>query len=231
MGAPSLVCGQGTMTDKSLTVFENYHIRRHYDEQTDIWYFSVVDIVQALIQQPDYQTARKYWNKLKERLRKEGSESVTKCNRLKMETADGKKYLTDATDPETLLRLIQSVPSPKAEQIKLWLAKVGYERLQDMGDPARSLYRAREQRITGPPAEGRRRLGFLCRGSSKPRTLMLFQAGIVGEDVHLYTLLGLVSAGFGARTGVDEHFLCFAVHPDRFTGQIALAAENPGISP
>ncbi|MBS3909080.1 MAG: Bro-N domain-containing protein [Actinobacteria bacterium] len=132
------------MTEKKLAIFENYKIRRHYDEQNETWYFSVVDILQVLIQQPDYQTARKYWNKLKERLRKEGSESVTNCHRLKMEAADGKKYLTDVADPETLLRLIQSVPSPKAEPIKLWLAKVGYERLQDMGDPARSLERARE---------------------------------------------------------------------------------------
>ena len=132
------------MTDNKLAVFENYKIRRQYDEQTETWYFSVVDILQVLIQQQDYQTARKYWNKLKERLKKEGSESVTKCHRLKLEAADGKKYLTDVADPETLLRLIQSVPSPKAEPIKLWLAKVGYERLQDMSDPARSLDRARE---------------------------------------------------------------------------------------
>ena len=132
------------MIEKSLAVFENYSIRRIYDEESEIWYFSVVDIIQALIQQPDYQAARNYWKVLKNRLNKEGSESVTKCNRLKMEAADGKKYLTDVADPETLLRLIQSVPSPKAEPIKLWLAKVGYERMQDMADPARSLDRARE---------------------------------------------------------------------------------------
>jgi len=104
----------------------------------------VVDIVAALIQQPDYQTARKYWNKLKERLKKEGSQTVTNCHQLKLVAGDGKMRLTDVADPETLLRIIQSVPSPKAEPIKLWLAKVGYERMQDMGDPARSIDRARE---------------------------------------------------------------------------------------
>jgi DNA-damage-inducible protein D len=130
--------------DHALAVFENFRIRRTYDEKAEVWYFSVVDIVAALTQQPDYQVARKYWNKLKERLKKEGSQSVTNCHQLKLEAADGKKYATDVADPETLLRIIQSVPSPKAEPIKLWLAKVGYERLQDMNDPARSLDRARE---------------------------------------------------------------------------------------
>ncbi|OGS22054.1 MAG: antirepressor [Elusimicrobia bacterium RIFOXYA2_FULL_39_19] len=128
----------------TLAVFENYKIRRHYDEKAELWYFSVIDIIQALIQQPDYKTARKYWNKLKERLKKEGSQLVTNCHQLKLEASDGKKYLTDVASPETLLRLIQSVPSPKAEPIKLWLAKVGYERMQEMADPEKSLNRARE---------------------------------------------------------------------------------------
>ena len=128
----------------TLAIFEDYKIRRHYDGKTDTWYFSVVDIIQILIQQKDFQTARKYWNKLKERLRKEGSESVTNCHLLKLEAADGKKYLTDVANVETLLRLIQSVPSPKAEPVKLWLAKVGYERMQEIADPERSLNRARE---------------------------------------------------------------------------------------
>jgi DNA-damage-inducible protein D len=125
-------------------IFEEHAIRRVYDEATEIWWFSVVDIVQVLTQQPDYQTARNYWKVLKNRLDKEGSESVTKCNRLKLPAADGKNYLTDVATAETLLRLVQSVPSPKAEPIKLWLAKVGYERMQEMADPARSLDRARE---------------------------------------------------------------------------------------
>jgi hypothetical protein len=127
-----------------MTLFEDYKIRRVYDEESEIWWFSVVDIIQVLTQQSDYQTARKYWNKLKGRLGKEGSQSVTNCHRLKLQAADGKKYLTDVATAETLLRLVQSVPSPKAEPIKLWLAKVGYERMQEMADPSRSLDRARE---------------------------------------------------------------------------------------
>ena len=126
------------------TLFEEYEIRRVYDEDTETWWFSVVDIVQVLTQQADYQAARNYWKVLKNRLSKEGSESVTKCNRLKLPAADGKNYLTDVATAETLLRLVQSVPSPKAEPIKLWLAKVGYERMQELADPALSLERARE---------------------------------------------------------------------------------------
>lgn len=127
-----------------LIVFEDYKIRRLYDEETETWYFSLIDIIQVLTQQTDFQTARNYWNVLKNRLKKEGSQSLTNCKRLKLEAADGKKYLTDVADAETILRLIQSVPSPKAEPIKLWLAKVGYERIQEMTDPERSLDRARE---------------------------------------------------------------------------------------
>lgn len=127
-----------------LAVFEEYKIRRVYDEETETWFFSVIDIVQVLTMQADYQTARKYWNKLKERLKKEGSQSVTNCHRLKLEASDGKQYLTDVANAETLLRLVQSIPSPKAEPIKRWLAKVGYERMQEMSDPALSLDRARE---------------------------------------------------------------------------------------
>ena len=113
------------MNETDLALFENYKIRRHFDENTNTWYFSVVDIIQVLIQQSDYQAARNYWKVLKNRLNKEGSETVTNCNQLKLEAEDGKLRLTDVASAETLLRLIQSIPSPKAEPIKLWLAKVG----------------------------------------------------------------------------------------------------------
>lgn len=129
--------------NKQITIFEGQKIRRIWDEKKEKWYFSVVNIIQALIQQADYQTARKYWNKLKERLKKEGNESVSNCHQLKIQAADGKFYLTDVADTETLLRLIQSVPSPKAEPVKLWLAKVGYERMQEMSDPEKALNRSR----------------------------------------------------------------------------------------
>ncbi|MEK7673314.1 MAG: hypothetical protein AAB373_05525 [Patescibacteria group bacterium] len=132
------------MENNALALFENFKIRRHYDEKTETWFFSVIDIVAALTDQLDFKKAQSYWTTLKSRLKEEGNESVTKCDKLKLMAADGKKYLTDVADTETLLRLIQSVPSPKAEPVKLWLAKVGYERLQEISDPEKSLNRARE---------------------------------------------------------------------------------------
>ena len=124
--------------------FENQNIRRVFEEKSQTWFFSVVDIIQVLIDQSDYQASRKYWKVLKGRLAKEGSQLVTNCYQFKMPADDGKMRLTDVASPETLLRLVQSVPSPKAEPIKLWLAKVGYERMQEMADPSLSLDRARE---------------------------------------------------------------------------------------
>ncbi len=128
----------------SLAIFETYKIRRRYDEKTETWYFSVIDIIAALTEQVDFKKAKSYWSTLKNRLKNEGSELVTKCDQLKMQSADGKFYETDAADVETILRLVQSVPSPKAEPIKLWLARVGYERMQEMVDPERALNRSRD---------------------------------------------------------------------------------------
>ncbi|MFH1546186.1 MAG: BRO family protein [Patescibacteria group bacterium] len=132
------------MNDQSLAIFENFQIRRHYDEKSETWYFSVIDIVAALTDQKDFKKAQSYWTTLKSRLKGEGNESVTKCDKLKLLAADGKYYKTDVATVETIFRLIQSVPSKKAEPIKLWLAKVGNERLQEIADPEKSLKRARE---------------------------------------------------------------------------------------
>jgi DNA-damage-inducible protein D len=134
---------EDNMTD-SLAIFETYKIRRIYDETKKMWYFSVTDIIAALIEQKNFKKAQSYWTTLKSRLKKEGNESVTRCDKLKMRSRDGKYYRTDAADVETILRLVQSVPSKKAEPIKLWLAKVGYERMQEMADPERALNRSRE---------------------------------------------------------------------------------------
>ena len=124
------------------TQFDGQSIRRGYDEETETWWFSVIDVVQVLTESAN---ARDYWFKMKQRVRQEdGAELSTICRRLKMPAADGKQRLTDAATAQNLLRIVQSIPSPKAEPIKLWLAKVGYERMQEMADPALSLDRARE---------------------------------------------------------------------------------------
>lgn len=124
---------------KYLAIFEDKQIRRHWDGHSEKWYFSVVDVVGVLSNSSD---PRNYWKVLKNRLNNEGSELVTKCNQLKMQSSDGKYYLTDAADTEVLLRLIQSIPSPNAEPFKLWLAKVGYERLEETADPELAINRA-----------------------------------------------------------------------------------------
>ncbi|MDR1123320.1 MAG: Bro-N domain-containing protein [Elusimicrobiota bacterium] len=131
------------MEDKTLAVFETFNIRRRYDEKAGKWYFSIIDIIAVLTAQPDYKKSRNYWKWLKDKLKEEGSELVSNTNQLKLQAADGKFYNTDVADVEQLLRLIQSVPSPKAEPIKQWLAKVGYERLEETANPEMSLNRAR----------------------------------------------------------------------------------------
>ncbi|PJC40606.1 MAG: hypothetical protein CO042_02925, partial [Parcubacteria group bacterium CG_4_9_14_0_2_um_filter_41_8] len=129
------------LKSKKLAIFEGRKIRRLLDEKQEKWYFSVVDIVAALTKSDNPQV---YWRVLKKRLIDEGSsETVTKCNGLKMEAPDGKMRLTDVADTEVILRLIQSIPSPNAEPFKLWLARVGYERIEEINDPEKSLNRSR----------------------------------------------------------------------------------------
>ena len=127
-----------------IRLFEDKRIRTAWDEEKEEWYFSIVDVVGVLTEQPDYQAARNYWKVTKKRLKDEGNETVTSCNQLKMTASDGKKRLTDVADTEQLLRIIQSIPSPKAEPFKLWLAHVGRERIEETIDPELTIERALE---------------------------------------------------------------------------------------
>ena len=127
-----------------IQLFENKRIRTAWDAEKEEWFFSIVDVVAVLTDQPDQRHAAKYWSVLKTRLKKEGSELTTKCSQLKMRSADGKRYNTDVADTEQLLRIIQSIPSPKAEPFKLWLAQVGRERIEETIDPELTIDRALE---------------------------------------------------------------------------------------
>ena len=128
--------------NNKIAIFEGKKMRRRWDQKNEKWWFSVIDAVQILVDQPSFQAARNYWKVLKNRLNKEGSQSVTKCNQLKLQAADGKYYLTDTANTETMLRIIQSIPSPNAEPFKLWLARAGYERIEEAEDPEKAIQRA-----------------------------------------------------------------------------------------
>ena len=130
--------------DDKIQLFEDKRIRSAWDEEKEEWYFSIIDAVAVLTNQPDYQAARNYWKVTKKRLKEEGNETVTACNQLKMTAADGKRRMTDVANTEQLLRIIQSIPSPKAEPFKLWLAQVGRERIEETIDPELTIDRALE---------------------------------------------------------------------------------------
>jgi hypothetical protein len=128
-------------TNKLIVIFDEHPVRRSWDSKKEKWYFSVVDVVRVLAQN---ERPRKYWDDLKRKLKEEGSELSEKIGQLKLMSSDGKKYLTDVADVEGILRIVQSIPSPKAEPFKMWLAKVGYERMQETVDPELSITRARK---------------------------------------------------------------------------------------
>jgi hypothetical protein len=128
----------------SIKIFEEKQVRTHWDENEEIWYISIIDVIEILTQSVN---PRKYWSVLKGRLKKEGSQLATNCSQLKMKSSDGKFYKTDVATTEQLFRLIQSIPSPKAEPFKLWLAKLGEERLDEMSDPEITIDRALEQYV------------------------------------------------------------------------------------
>lgn len=131
-------------TERAIKLFEQKQIRTHWDSEKEEWYFSIIDVVNILTEQQSYQGARNYWKVLKNRLLKEGNETVTNCNQLKMLAVDGKMRMTDVADTEEVLRLVQSIPSPKAEPFKQWLAKVGSERIDEINDPEIGIERIME---------------------------------------------------------------------------------------
>ena len=226
------------------TQFDGYVVRRVYDEGTETWWFSVIDVVQVLT---DSTNANRYWSDLKRKLAHEaGSEQAyEKVVRLKLPAADGKHYLTDVATAETLLRIVQSVPSPKAEPIKLWLAKVGYERMQEMADPALSLDRARQtwqqhgrsdkwiaQRMTGQ--ETRNKLtDYWSEHDIKPGSEFAILTNIIhhewaGVSVAQHKeMKGLKSHNL--RDHMSEAELIFTALAELSTRQIAESAEATGM--
>ena len=130
---------------QKIQLFESKKIRSHWDEEAELWYFSVIDTIEVLTQSD---RPRKYWSDLKSKLKKEGSELSEKIGQLKMQASDGKMRLTDVATTEQLLRLIQSIPSPQAEPFEIWLAKVGYERIESMQDPKKFIDQARREMMS-----------------------------------------------------------------------------------
>lgn len=233
-------------TNNEIALFEAKQIRRHYDSEQEIWYFSIVDIVGILTDQPTVDRARNYWKVLKNRLKKEGNESVTNCIQLKLQSKDGKFYKTDVGNVEDIFRLIQSIPSPKAEPFKQWLAKVGYERLQEIQDPSLSLDRAREnwqkigrsekwiqQRMTGQ--ETRNKLTDYWKDSGVTKQdEFAFLTNIIHQEWTGLTvkkhkeIKGLKSQNL--RDHMSEAELLFTALAELSTRQIAESDEAKGLS-
>ena len=229
----------------NIKIFENKKVRSQYNADKEIWYFSIVDIVGVLTDQPSVERARNYWKVLKSRLKKEGNESVTNCNQLKLQSEDGKFYKTDVGSVEDIFRLIQSIPSPKAEPFKQRLAKVGYERLQEIQDPSLSMDRAREnwqkmgrsekwiqQRMTGQ--ETRNKLTDYWKESGvQQQDEFAMLTNIIHEEWTGLTvkkhkdLKGLKSQNL--RDHMSEAELLFTALAELSTRQIAEADEAKGL--
>ena len=227
----------------SLKIFEQKKVRSLWNEEKEKWYFSVIDVIEILISSD---RPRKYWSDLKSKLKKEGSELSEKIGQLKMESNDGKFYSTDVADTEQLLRLIQSIPSPKAEPFKTWLAKVGYERMQEIADPAQSLNRAREnwqnlgrsekwiqQRMTGQETRNKLTDYWKDSGVEKPDEFALLTNIIHQEWTGLTVkkhkdLKGLKTQNL--RDHMSEAELIFTALAELSTRQIAETGQAKGLT-
>ena len=228
--------------ETNIKLFEEKKVRSHWDEKTETWFFSVIDVIEILSESP---RPRKYWNALKTKLQLEGSELSHKLGQLKMRAEDGKMRETDVANTETLLRIIQSIPSPKAEPFKQWLAKVGYERMQEISDPGQSIDRAREnwqklgrsekwiqQRMTGQ--ETRNKLTDYWKDSGvKERDEFALLTNIIHQEWTGLTvrkhkdLKGLKTQNL--RDHMSEAELIFTALAELSTRQIAEAEEAKGL--
>jgi DNA-damage-inducible protein D len=229
----------------NVKLFEEKKVRSHFDDEREIWYFSIVDIIGILTDQPSIDRSRNYWKVMKNRLVKEGNETVTNCNQLKLIAEDGKQRLTDVGTVEQIFRLIQSIPSPKAEPFKQWLAKVGYERLQEIQDPSQSIDRAREnwqklgrsekwiqQRMTGQETRNKLTDYWKENGVDKNEEFAMLTNIIHSEWTGLSVkqhkeLKGLKSQNLRDHMGEAE--LLFTALAELSTRQIAETDEAKGI--
>lgn len=228
--------------DQSIKLFESKKVRTHWNEVQEKWYFSVIDVIEILTESP---RARKYWSALKTKLQAEGSELSQKLGQLKMAAEDGKMRETDIADTEQLLRIIQSIPSPKAEPFKQWLAKVGYERMREIADPEQSIERAREnwqkigrsekwiqQRMTGQETRNKLTDYWKESGVEKPDEFALLTNIIHQEWTGLTVknhknLKGLKSQNL--RDHMSEAELIFTALAELSTRQIAETDEAKGL--
>jgi len=228
-----------------LQLFQDQKIRSHWDEVAEKWYFSIIDIVEILTEQKDYQGARNYWKVLKHRLLKEGNETVTNCNQLKMSSADGKMRLTDVADTKDILRLIQSIPSKKAEPFKQWLAQVGKERLDEIENPElaqvrmKALYEQKgypkdwiDKRLRGIAIRQNLTDEWQERGISEQRDYAILTAeiskatfGMTPSEYKAFKNLPVKSKA-NLRDNMDDLELIFTMLGERVTTEIS-KAEKP----
>jgi len=231
------------LKESAIKIFEQKQVRTHWDEKQEKWYFAIVDVIAILTESNNPQV---YWRVLKKRLLNEGNETVTNCNGLKMQAPDGKMRLTDVADTEQLLRLIQSIPSPKAEPFKQWLAKVGYERMQEISDPEQSVNRAREnwqnlgrsekwiqQRMTGQDTRNKLTDYWKQSGVEKPNEFSFLTKIIhqewTGLSVNQHkNLKGLKSQNL--RDHMSEAELIFTALAELSTRQIAEVSKAKGVN-
>ena len=189
-----------------IKIFEDKQVRTIWDAEQEKWYISIIDVIAVLTDQSTYQGARNYWKVLKHRLLKEGNETVTNCNQLKMEAPDGKMRLTDVADTEQLFRLIQSIPSPKAEPFKLWLAQVASERLDEMQDPELSIDRALQQYLNLGYSENWINQRLKSIEIRKELTNEWKKRGLK-EGVHFATLTDIITKAWSDKTTKEYKIL------------------------